>query len=114
MLPRLVGRSKALQMMLDGQSIMSEEALLIGLLDRLAVPSTGLLEQACAWAESMGRNGFMAQQAIRRALDEGATMDLAQGLALELGLATTIAQSADAQEGVLAFIERRKPVFSDA
>ncbi|MFJ3370564.1 enoyl-CoA hydratase/isomerase family protein [Pseudomonas sp. NPDC086251] len=113
MLPHLVGRSKALQMMLDGAPIETEEAVRIGLLDRLAVPSSGLLEQACTWAVSMGRNGLIAQQAIRRAVSEGLQMDLSQGLALELGLATKIAESADAQEGILAFVERRKPVFSD-
>ena len=113
LLPRLVGESRALQMMLGGEPISAEQALEYGLIDQLEASPDTLLEAAIERAISCGQYSLGAQQAIRRAIREGMRSPLGEGLQLERTLGAQVAESDDAREGVLAFLEKRAPVFKE-
>jgi enoyl-CoA hydratase len=110
-LPRLVGESRALEIILTGRMVSAEEALAIGLVNRLV--EGDLLEAAVAFAVELG--GFslvasgLAREAVRRSMD----CPLHEGLQTEADLSTLAYQTADADEGMAAFLEKRPPVFKD-
>jgi len=110
-LPRLVGESRALEIILTGRMVGAEEALAIGLVNRLV--EGDLLEAAVAFAVELG--GFslvasgLAREAVRRSMD----CPLHEGLQTEADLSTLAYQTADANEGMAAFLDKRPPVFKD-
>ncbi|MGB2711772.1 MAG: enoyl-CoA hydratase-related protein [Conexibacter sp.] len=106
-LPRLVGVTKALEMNLTGDPISAEEAASCGLVNRV-VPNEQLLDTALEWARKLAAQAPIAIQQIKRASGHG---DLDAGIAAEQqGFATAFA-SADAREGIAAFLEKRSPRF---
>jgi enoyl-CoA hydratase len=110
-LPRLVGAARALELVMTGRSIDADEALRIGLVNRIVDGDP--LAQAVAFARefscySMPVLGF-ARAAVMRALDT----PLAEGLKIEADLSTLAYQSRDAAEGMAAFAAKRKPRFVD-
>lgn len=113
LLPRLIGQSRALQMMLTGESVSAEHGERIGLVDRLVADGGDVLQEACAMALAHGQYSLPAQQAIRRAVREGADLLLGDALRLERELGQVVSSSEDAKEGIQAFVEKRKPVFKD-
>ncbi|WP_160108240.1 enoyl-CoA hydratase/isomerase family protein [Pseudomonas izuensis] len=113
LLPRLIGRGPALQMMLGGGALDAQDAYSVGLIDHLTNSDDNLLEAACALAEKYSCYSLPAQQAIRQAVREGNNLSLADGLASEASLGHRIGKTHDAKEGVQAFVERREPVFKD-
>ncbi|MDH0640243.1 enoyl-CoA hydratase/isomerase family protein [Pseudomonas sp. GD03860] len=113
LLPRLIGRSPALRMMLDGEALDGRTAYSVGLIDHLTDSDDNLLDAACVFAAKYSRYSLPAQQAIRQAVREGNELSLTQGLALEAGLGRRIGTNHDAKEGIQAFVERREPVFKD-
>jgi enoyl-CoA hydratase len=113
LLPRLIGQSRALQMMLTGDSVTADHGERIGLVDRLVAEGGDVLQEACAMALAHGQYSLPAQQAIRRAVREGADLLLGDGLRLELELGRVVSASEDAREGIQAFVEKRKAVFKD-
>lgn len=110
-LPKLVGASRAKEMMFFGEAISAEEAFRIGLVDRL-VPEGQALTVAQEMARSLAEMPAGALRAIKRAVNEGYGMELKAGLQLESDLFDKVFQSADAKEGIKAFIEKRKSQFN--
>jgi enoyl-CoA hydratase len=110
-LPRLVGESRATEMILTGRTLDAEEAARIGLVNRLV--DGDLVETGIAFAREMTGYSLpvlgLARDAIRRALD----LPLPEGLKIEADLSTLAFQTEDSVEGMTAFIEKRKPVFKD-
>jgi enoyl-CoA hydratase len=109
-LPRLVGKGVALDLLLTGRQIGAEEALRIGLVNRV-VPAAQLLETARAVAAELAGKPPLAARYILDAVHRGldAPLDKAQGLEASLfGLA---AASDDMREGTAAFLEKRRPAF---
>lgn len=104
LLPRLIGPARALEMMLSGESIAAEAALEIGLVNRVDVDVLGAAVQL---ADRCSAHGFLAQQMIRKAVADGASHTLAEGLACERALVACIAESADAKAGIDGFRTRR-------
>ncbi|MFC0217753.1 enoyl-CoA hydratase/isomerase family protein [Pseudochelatococcus lubricantis] len=110
-LPRLVGEARAAEIALTGRTIDAEEALAIGLVNRLA--DGDVVEAAKAFAAEFTGYGLpalaLARAAVRRALD----VPLDEGLRVEADLSTLAYRTEDAAEGLTAFIEKRKPQFRD-
>jgi len=100
-----------LEMILTGESISAPRAEQIGLVNRIVDAET-LLDRAFQMAERIAANGPLAVQAAKKAVQEGLNHSLQDGLALEGALQKQLLQSADADEGLRAFAERRPPVFS--
>ena len=103
-LPRLVGRSRAKEMMITGRQVKAEEALRIGLADEL-VAGDELMERALTLAAGVANGAVQAQALIKRAVDEGIESDLTSGLALELDLFEAVFHTQDSQIGVKSFLE---------
>lgn len=107
-LPRLVGENKALEMNLVGDAVLSEEALELGLVNRL-VPDHELFETALMWARKLASQAPVAVGEIKRVSHKG---DLDEGIEAEKEGFATAFFSADAKEGISAFLAKRTPKWS--
>jgi enoyl-CoA hydratase len=110
-LPRLVGRGKALEMILTGARIDAREALRIGLVERV-VPATDVLSSAQALARALAEKAPVALRYAKEAVVKGLGLPLEDGLRLENDLATLLRTTDDRIEGAKAFLEKRKPRFT--
>jgi enoyl-CoA hydratase len=109
-LSRLVGRGRALELLLRGHQIDAAEALRIGLVDRV-VPGAELMAAALALAMELAAKAPVAARAILEAVHKGLQMPFAEGQAYEATLFGLVATTEDMQEGTRAFLEKRKPAF---
>ena len=107
-LPRLVGQGKALEMNLVGDPILAEEAFELGLVNRL-VEDHELLDTALSWARRLAGQAPLAVEQIKQVSGAG---DLDQGIEAEKGAFATAFRSADAREGISAFLAKRRPTFT--
>jgi enoyl-CoA hydratase/3-hydroxyacyl-CoA dehydrogenase len=107
-LPRLVGENKALEMNLVGDAMLSEEALERGLVNRL-VPDHELFETALMWARKLAGQAPVAVGQIKQVSHKG---DLDEGIEAEKGGFAAAFFSADAKEGISAFLGKRTPKWS--
>jgi enoyl-CoA hydratase len=110
-LPRLVGRGRALEMILTGARIDAREALRIGLVERV-VPAAEVLASALALAKTLAAKAPVALRYAKEAVVKGLELPLADGLRLEHDLATLLRTTEDRVEGAKAFLEKRKPRFT--
>ena len=110
-LPRVVGRGKALEMILTGARMTADEALRIGLVERV-VPAALLIPAALALARAMADKAPIALRYAKEAVVSGLQMSLADGLRLENDLSTLLRTTEDRAEGARAFVEKRKPKWS--
>jgi enoyl-CoA hydratase len=109
-LPRLVGRGRALELLLTGQMIDAQEALRIGLVNRV-VPMDRLLGESEQLLRAIVENGPLAVRACLEAVDAGLDVGLDEALLLEANLFGLLSGTADMKEGTAAFLARRKPEF---
>jgi enoyl-CoA hydratase len=109
-LPRLVGRSNALQLMLTGAEISAARALEMGLVDRLSDPGQAF-DDAMALATELAALPSAALDAIVRCVDDAADLPFARGLAVEADRINELFDTDDAREGIAAFLQRRAPKF---
>lgn len=109
-LPRLLGKSRALELLLSGREVGADEALRIGLVHRV-VPPAELLPAARAWALELAALPVLALRAVLQAVNRGPEVALPEALFLEATLFGTVTSSEDAREGTAAFLEKRRPVF---
>jgi enoyl-CoA hydratase/carnithine racemase len=109
-LSRLVGKGKALEMILTGEMIKAQEALRIGLVNRI-VPPDKLMAVAMDMAKEMASKGPIALKYTKEAIYKGMDMTLEQGLHLEADLYLLIHTTKDRTEGIKAFQEKRTPKF---
>ncbi len=109
---RLLGSARALEYMLTGRFIDMKEAERVGLVNRV-VPQADTLAEAMKIAKSIAYKGQLAVRAIVEAVMEGGRRPIGEGLALESELFGRLASSEDKEEGIRAFLEKRKPQFKD-
>ncbi len=102
-LARLVGAARAKEMILSGRQVGAEEALRIGLVDRV-VPAADVFDAAVAWAAELARGPVVAHGLAKRAVDEGLSLPLAAGLDLEGDLFAEAFATDDAAAGVRSFL----------
>lgn len=109
-LPRLIGRSAAMELLLLGDPIDANRALQLGLVSRVVEPST-LMEAARDMAQRFAAQAPLAVAATKRAVHEGMDRPIGDGLDAERREFTALFNSEDAREGVTAFLEKREPSF---
>jgi len=109
-LPRIVGRGKALELILTAETITAEEALEIGLVSKV-VAGANLAAEAEALAKTIASKGPIALRYIKEAVNKGLDLTLDQGLRLEADLYFLLHTTADRTEGITAFLQKRPPQF---
>ncbi|HKZ70426.1 MAG TPA: enoyl-CoA hydratase-related protein, partial [Anaerolineales bacterium] len=109
-LPRLIGATKALEMMLTGETATPEDALRLGIVSRL-FPADKLMEETEAYARKVASGASLAIARIKQCVYQGIAMNLTDALALERKLIEPLYDTEDAREGLTAFVEKRAAVF---
>ena len=112
-LPRLVGRGRALQLLLTGEMIDAQEAFRIGLVNRVVAPDQ-LIPAATSMIQQMLINAPLGIAACIEVLDRGLEMPLDDALALEATQFGVLIATSDTAEGTKAFLEKRAPRFTGA
>lgn len=110
-LARLVGRKRALAMILSGVPIEAQEALAIGLVNRVVAPD-GLIDAAAEMAGRITAKPPLAVAASLAAVTRGLNLSIAEGLAAEAAAFAGVLHTDDLREGIAAFRERRPPRFA--
>jgi enoyl-CoA hydratase/carnithine racemase len=111
-LPRLIGRGKAIELILTGDMIQAQEAYSIGLVSKV-VPAGAVVEEARDLARKIAAKSRLPTAAALRAIDAGLRTSLEEGLKTEMDEFAGLQDTEDALEGVSAFIEKRQAQFKD-
>jgi len=109
-LPRLVGRGRALKLILSGDIIDAAEAYRIGLVDELE-PETHVVERAETVLKKIIANAPLSVKYALEAVNKGLETSVAEGLLIEASLFAVCASTDDKKEGTSAFLEKRAPKF---
>lgn len=109
-LPKLIGPARALELILSGRALGASEALGMGLINRIVEDMDGALK----FIAEFSAHGLLAQQFAREAVHRSMGTPLHAGLRVEADLSTLAYRTADAEEGMRAFLEKRPPRFTDA
>jgi enoyl-CoA hydratase len=109
-LPRLVGKGRALEMLLTGEMVSAQEALRIGLVNRV-VPRESLLAEAEALLRQMLANAPISLRFTLEAVNNGLEMPMDEAQYLEASLFALLSTTEDKKEGTTAFLEKRPPKF---
>ena len=110
-LPRLVGRGRALEMLLTGAPIDADEAWRIGLINKV-VPPAALVAETSRLAATLASQAPVAVRRILEAVHHGLDMSIAEAAVFEASLFGLVYGTEDAREGTTAFLEKRKPRFT--
>lgn len=110
-LPRLVGEARAMEIVLTGKTLDAQEALSIGLVNR--VVEGDVVEAAKVFAREFTGYGLAALSLARSAIQRALDLPINEGLKVEADLSTIAYRTADAAEGLSAFVEKRKATFKD-
>ena len=109
-LARLAGKGAALDLLLTGRHVTADEALRLGLVNRV-VPAADLLPQARALAQELAAKAPLALRYILESVNRGLEMPFGEAQALEAALFGLVASTDDMREGTRAFLDKRKPTF---
>jgi len=109
-LPRAVGERRAKELIMSGDAFSADEALQWGLLNRVCEPDK-LLGDALEIARKIAANGPIAVRQAKHAIHHGLDLSLANGMLLEIQAYKRLPPTQDRREGILAFNEKRRPVF---
>jgi enoyl-CoA hydratase len=109
-LPRLIGKTKALEVMLTGDPLSAEEALSYGLVNKV-VPAGQVLSEAKALAARLAKGAPIAIREILKAVTRGLDTTIEEGIKIEQAGSAVVFASEDAKEGATAFFQKRPPDF---
>ena len=109
-LPRLVGKGRAMEMILTGELIDAAEACRIGLVNQV-VPLTELMDHTKQIAKKLATKSALALKIAKDAINTGLDLSLAEGIRYEQKNFAILCGTEDKREGVAAFLEKRKPIF---
>lgn len=112
-LAHLIGASRAADLILTARKVRADEAMALGLTNRISRPGK-CLEDALALAEEISQNGPRAVRSALSVIRQSLNMTLEQNLTLEADLAVKLIASGECFHGVAAFLEKREPDFPDA
>ena len=112
-LPRLIGKGRALQLLLTGEIIDATEAYRLGLVNRV-VPAADLIRTATELLATMIANAPMALAACIEMVNRGYDLSMGDALSMEATTFGLLAATADKREGTRAFLEKRPPAFTGA
>jgi enoyl-CoA hydratase len=110
-LPRLVGRGRALEMLLSGEPVTAAEAHRVGLVNAV-VPQAELLNYSRAWLGKVLANAPLALGLVLEAVDVGLNSGLEEGLRFEAAAFGVSAATEDSREGMRGFLEKRRAAFA--
>ena len=110
-LARLVGRGKAMQLILTGDMVRADEAYRIGLVDEVYPPEE-LMDKAIVMAEAIGSKGPLAVKIAKECINDGLEISLSGGCDLEKAYFGSVCGTEDKNEGTTAFLEKRAPKFT--
>jgi enoyl-CoA hydratase/carnithine racemase len=110
-LPRLIGKSAALHLMVTGENIGPVDALELGIVDRL-IAADAFASELDAYARRLASGATLAQGHIKLAVNEGLEAGLDQGLAIERAHQSQLFLSQDVAEGLAAFVDKRQPRYT--
>ncbi len=109
-LPRLVGKGRAMELILTGRMVDAQEAYQIGLVNKV-VPHEKLMDEAIELAKTIMSKGPLAVKYAMEAVNRGLEVSLEEGLRIEADLFGICCATEDKTEGTKAFLEKRKPNF---
>jgi len=109
-LPRLIGPGMAKKFLYFGDRIGAREALDIGLVDKV-VPPDALMAEAGNWSSALAERPPLSLRMIKSCVNSGMQMDLRGAIDYEAKCAAILSKTEDRHEGIMAFVEKRKPVF---
>lgn len=109
-LSRLIGRSRAKDIIFNARFLDADAALACGIVDRIYAPDL-LLPECVKYAEGLKNRAKVSIAVIKRCINAGLDRSMAEGLKIEMDALKQLLETADAREGVSAFIEKRKPQF---
>jgi enoyl-CoA hydratase len=110
-LPRIVGRNRAKELLLTGRRLNAQQAYEWGIVSALA-PAGEEVSVACGLVDEIIRQAPLAVRAAKRLVNEGMNASLETALSYEQQTLTTLYSTADGQEGITAFVEKRPPTFT--
>ncbi|MBM4433451.1 MAG: hypothetical protein FJ025_05565, partial [Chloroflexi bacterium] len=111
-LPRIVGKGKALELILTAETISAEEAFEIGLVNKV-VSKENLASEMEALAQTLAGKAPIALRYVKEAVNKGLDLTLEQGLRLEADLYFLLHTTSDRSEGITAFLQKRRPDFKN-
>jgi len=112
-LPKIVGPSRAAELILTGDAITPQEAYRIGLVNKV-VSDGALIKTARELGKKIAKNGLPAIRAAMRAMRKGLDKTVAEGMTVEENEFRSITTTRDMREGIQAFLEKRQPKFTDS
>ena len=110
-LPRVLGKSKALDIILFGKRITAPEALAIGLVDKV-ISAADLMKEAQSFASLLAKRPPLAVAAVLEGMSVGLDKGIDEGLRSDMDWITKLTSSKDATEGITAFLEKREATFT--
>ena len=109
-MPRIIGKAKAMELIIQGDLLSAEEALQIGLVHKI-FEQDELMNKTFEYAERLAKQATLAIGTIKQCINRGLETNIKAGLAFDIDSQDILFKSQDGMEGIEAFVQKRPPVF---